>query len=252
MSAIDKRRHYVLVLDTETCNSGNIDGKMDMRDVLVYDCGWAIMDTHGRVYEKRSYLNRDIFFQESLMSTAYYSKKIPRYLQDLSEGKRGQMSTYELHREMERDIELYNITHVAAFNSRFDINALNVTRRYITNSVCRYWFPRNIVVWDIMKMARDTICRRKSYIDFCYKNHFTTKRHLPKQTVEVIWKYLTNNPLFQESHTGLEDVEIEGQIMAICLRQHKKMQKTLYKQVFPYVPPTDFQTRVMKWVREEL
>ena len=56
MEKIDKRRHYILVLDTETANTiMNPDGSMDMSSVLVYDCGWQIVDTHGNVYSKSSY-----------------------------------------------------------------------------------------------------------------------------------------------------------------------------------------------------
>ena len=52
MSKIDYRRHYVLVLDTETANTiVQEDGKMDMSNVLMYDCGWSVVDTKGNVYE---------------------------------------------------------------------------------------------------------------------------------------------------------------------------------------------------------
>ena len=47
---IDKRHHYVLVVDTETANTlMREDGKMDMSCVLMYDCGWCVMDTKGKV-----------------------------------------------------------------------------------------------------------------------------------------------------------------------------------------------------------
>ena len=59
---MDKRKHYVLVLDTETANTlTDADGNLDMSNVLVYDCGWSVVDTHGGVYIERSYVNRDIF-----------------------------------------------------------------------------------------------------------------------------------------------------------------------------------------------
>ena len=65
MEKIDKRRHYILVLDTETANTiMNPDGSMDMSSVLVYDCGWQIVDTHGNVYSKSSYINRDVFYKD--------------------------------------------------------------------------------------------------------------------------------------------------------------------------------------------
>ena len=48
MSKIDFRHHYVLVLDTETANTiFDEDGRMDSKSVLMYDCGWSVVDTHG-------------------------------------------------------------------------------------------------------------------------------------------------------------------------------------------------------------
>lgn len=55
----DKRRHYILVVDTETANTltetdENGKAAMDMSCVLVYDCGWAVVDTKGNIYETAS------------------------------------------------------------------------------------------------------------------------------------------------------------------------------------------------------
>lgn len=82
---MDKRKRYILVLDTETANTITLeDGRLDMSNVLVYDCGWAVVDKRGTVYETASYVNRDIFEGEAeLMKTAYYADKIPRYKEDL-------------------------------------------------------------------------------------------------------------------------------------------------------------------------
>lgn len=78
MEKIDKRKHYVLVVDTETANTIQDGDSLDMSNVLVYDCGWAVVDTKGNIYETASYVNRDIFCEErDLMRTAYYNWKSP-------------------------------------------------------------------------------------------------------------------------------------------------------------------------------
>ena len=64
MGKIDRRRHYVLVVDTETANTIQNGNSLDMSNVLVYDCGWAVVDTKGNIYETASYVNKDIFFDE--------------------------------------------------------------------------------------------------------------------------------------------------------------------------------------------
>jgi hypothetical protein len=47
-------------------------------------------------------------------------------------------------------------------------------------------------------------------------------------TAEILYRYITGNNDFIESHTGLEDVLIETKIMSHCFRQHKKMEKKLF------------------------
>ena len=81
MGKIDHRRNYILVIDTETANG--------LEDPLVYDCGFAVVDKWGTVYEAHSFVNRDVFvYEHELMKTAYYAKKIPQYVEDLRNGKR--------------------------------------------------------------------------------------------------------------------------------------------------------------------
>lgn len=230
MEKIDKRRHYILVLDTETANTIiNPDGSMDMGSTLVYDCGWQVVDTHGNVYEKASYINQDIFYKErELMRSAYYAKKIPMYEAQIAEGSRIVASTYEIKKAMWDTISKWNIKEVCAHNARFDYNSLNTTQRWTTKSKYRYWFPYGIEIWDTMKMARSVILQMPTYRRFCEENGFLTKSGRLSCTAESLYRFIIKDPTFVESHTGLEDVEIESQILAYCYRQHKAMKKKLF------------------------
>ena len=242
---IDHRHHYVLVLDTETANTISDDsGKLDMTNVLVYDCGWAIVDTKGRVYLERSFVNTDIFQLDQLMNSAYYADKIPIYLADLAYGTRTPANTYEIRRQMIADMELYGITEVVAHNARFDVNALNTTLRWQTKSKFRYWFPYGTIVWDTMKMARSVIHKMPTYRKFCEKHNLLTTSGRLSTTAENLYRFISKNVEFSELHTGLEDVRIEREIMWYCYRQHKPMEKVLYsKPTTP--PPTQLQKNIM-------
>jgi hypothetical protein len=55
-----------------------------------------------------------------------------------------------------------------------------------------------------------------------------TKNGKPQLKAEVIYKYISGNYDFDESHTGLEDVLIEKEIMAYCYRKHKTMNGKLW------------------------
>lgn len=248
---IDRRKHYILVVDTETANTIQDGDKLDMSNVLVYDCGWQVVDTHGNVYAQASYVNRDIFVHErELMQSAYYAKKIPQYVEDLRAGRRKMADTYEIRQAMLADMEKFGITEVAAHNARFDLNALNGTQRYVTKSRFRYWFPYGTKIWDTMRMVESVICKMPTYRKFCEENGYITKTGRLRKTAEIVWRYISNDINFQESHTGLEDVTIEAQIMAYCFRQHRHIDKELFSNQQDREPPTFFQQKVSRSMRE--
>lgn len=45
----------------------------------------------------------------------------------------------------------------------------------------------------------------------------------PRLTAEILYRYLTNNVDFVESHTGLEDVMIEKEIFKACLTMNPEI-----------------------------
>lgn len=218
---IDKRKKYIMVLDTETCNS--------LEEPLVYDIGWAVVDKQGNIYKSKSYIVAEIFFGEKdLMTSSYYAEKIPMYLEDIKVGNRKVASYYEIRKQLFEDMEEFGVEVVSAYNARFDVKALNFTSKWISEKP--YFFPYNQQIWCIMKMATDTICKQKMYDYFCKSNGFLTNHKTPqnRRTAEVVYRYIENDTDFIESHTALEDVEIETAIMAHCFRQHKPMRKNLW------------------------
>ena len=228
---MDKRINYIIGLDTETANGIMVDEKLDLSQSLVYDLGWAITDRKGRIYETKSFVVREIFIgMRDVMQSAYYADKIPAYWEDIKSGRRKLANFLTIRREFLKDAEKYGVTQFFAHNARFDLNALNNTIRYITKSEKRYFFPYGSEIWDTLKMARQTVGQQKSYKSYCVNNSYLTKHKVPqvRLTAEILYRYITGNEEFSESHTGLEDVLIETAIMAHCFRQHKKMDKCLF------------------------
>lgn len=223
--------------DTETCNSmEDENGKLDLTQSLVYDIGWEVVNKYGKVYLKRSYVVKEIFFDSVLMESAYYKEKIPSYLKEIEEGKRIVAPFKKIHERFLKDKKKYKCTAVFAHNARFDYNALNVTLRYLTGSKERYFFPYHYKIWDTLKMSRDTIGKTESYNKYCIENGYLTKHKKPQNrlTAEILYRYIANDPSFIESHTGLEDVEIEKEIFAYCL---KHGDKNMRRSVFPRKVP---------------
>ena len=229
---IDRRHTYGIVLDTETANTITNEHGLDMSNVLFYDLGFQLVDSHGRTYGKKfSFVNSDIFTHEAeLMQSAYYAKKIPQYRADLASGKRILANTYEIRKSLVDIINKYNCKFVCAHNARFDYNSLNNTQRWTTKSRFRYFLPYGLEWWDTLKMARSVMGKMPTYQRFCAENGYTTKTGKPRFTAEICYRFITKDNTFVESHTGLEDVEIETEILRYCHRQHKAMKKKLWEK----------------------
>ena len=230
---IDKRKRYYLMVDTETCN-GIIeeDGKLNLNYSLVYDLGMAVVDKHGNVYETASLIIKDVYYgMADIMTSCYYAEKLPRYNEQIKAGERKVVSYYMAREIVKMLMEKYNTNIVIAHNASFDNRATNNTERYLTKSKYRYFFPYGTEIWDTLKMATDTICQQKTYIRWCEENDYMTKHKTPRPraTAEILYRYISGDDNFIESHTGLEDVMIEKEIFAHCMRQHKKMRKKLFE-----------------------
>ena len=232
MEKIDRRHVYGIVLDTETANTIQDENGLDMTNVLFYDLGFQLVDSHGRTYGKKfSFVNSDIFTHEAeLMQSAYYAKKIPQYRVDLASGKRILANTYEIRKALVDIINKYDCKFVCAHNARFDYNSLNNTQRWTTKSRFRYFLPYGLEWWDTLKMARSVMGKMPTYQRFCTENGYTTKTGKPRFTAEICYRFITKDNTFVESHTGLEDVEIETEILRYCHRQHKAMKKKLWEK----------------------
>jgi len=228
---IDRRKAYYIILDTETCNSFvDSDGTLNLNDSLVYDLGFAVVDKYGKVYDSRSFVIYETFCKmRDVMASAYYAEKIPRYEEQIASGER-KIVTYRTARNVLFEmIKKYNVKAIMAHNMRFDHRALNNTQRYLTKSAKRYYFPRYIEIWDTLSMARDIYGKSPSYHRWCKDNGYMTKNNQVRLTAEILYRYITGNDKFVESHTGLEDVLIEKEIFKQCMRQHKPMRKKLFK-----------------------
>lgn len=227
---MDKRIKARIVIDTETCPCDKELNAVIPSNMWFYDCGWAVVDKRGNVYKTRSFVNRDIFCGEKdLMNSAYYAKKIPMYWEQIKSGERVLASYYEIHKAFLDDVAEFEVEEIYAHNMRFDYGTLNNTARWITKSKYRYFFPYGVKICDTLKMSRDVLGNMPTYSHFCEDNGFLTKNGKPRFTAEIIYKFITKDLDFVESHTGLEDVLIEKEILAYCYRQHKKMRKELWE-----------------------
>lgn len=227
---MDKRINYKIVVDTETCPLDKDFEGVTPSNMWVYDIGWAIVDKRGNVYRTRSFVNADIFLGErDLMQSAYYANKLPQYWEQIKSGERILTSFYNIRKIFLEDMAEFEVTEVFAHNMRFDYGTLNNTEKWLTKSKIRYFFPFGTEICDTLKMANDVICKMPTYRKFCEENGYICKNGQLRKTAEILYRFISQNNDFIESHTALEDVMIEKEILAYCYKQHKAMRKHLFE-----------------------
>ena len=198
-----------IILDTETTN--------DIDCPLVYDFGFSVIDENGKSYASYSFVNADIFCDDELMANAYFAEKIPQYWEDIKSGNRVLKSFRSIERTFRRVCREWEIDTFVAHNARFDYIALQTTKRYITTSKERFFFPYGSKFVDTLKLSRNVLGKDEIYRNFCVTNGYVTNYGQNRYTAEVIYRFLTNDNNFEEEHTGRADCMIEKESFRYCL-----------------------------------
>ena len=209
-----------MVFDTETTN--------DIDCPIMYDFGFAIIDKNGNIYRKGSFVVADVFLDKELMQSAFFAEKIPMYWEQIKRGERELKRLANIRKIVLDTMKEFNIKIVMAHNTRFDYRSTATTQRYMTNSKYRYFFPYGTEFWDTLKMAREIFSVDENYCAFCTENNFLTKNGKNKYTAEILYRYLTDDISFEESHTGLEDVMIEKEIFVHCIQKNPNVNGKLW------------------------
>lgn len=225
----DKRVKKVLVIDTETTPLDKMEGFS--KNQVVFDIGYIIADKKGNKFIKKSYLVDEIFTNTEIMQNAFYWEKYPNYLRGLSNGEFTIKKWYDILVEMAQLIEEYDITEVYAYNVAFDMEMIGRTNKYLRGK--RFGLFDDMAVNCLWGMSAETICQQKTFKKMVRERDILTKsKKFLSTSAETVYKYISKDWEFEERHTGLQDVEIEVEIMAHCFKQHKKMSKGVINNPF--------------------
>lgn len=214
-----------LILDTET--AGNIEDHDSLR---VYDFAYQIVDDSFRVVCTRHFLISEVFNDLELMSSAYYSKKLPLYFAMLASQEVEIVPFLTAYNQFLTDCKDFKVKQIWAYNAAFDRDALNATLKALSNGFRSWFMPYGIKIKCIWSLCSSTILNRPSYFKFALKNGFVSSKGNLATNAEVAYAYMTNDPTYKEEHTALEDVKIERELLSYGLRQHVKDKQTKIKR----------------------
>ena len=200
-------RKIYAVIDTETC------GGAAQEYCPTYDFAVKAFDSAFNYVDEMRIL---ILPNMRLSSTFYGKKKKDFYLNALkNENVVIAFSEEEALKMVEEWLTINGVDCICAFNSAFDFE-----RTFISEIASDYEFI------DLFLAFAQTIGAYKKYQNFCYENGYLTKKYKrPRMTAEICYRYLTNNTDFVESHTAMEDVDIESIILKAILDSHRKFSR---------------------------
>lgn len=226
------KKKYVLVLDVE-----------GTRKQLVYDISYMVIDKKGNQYEKHGVLVKEVWENSWHMNTAHYVSKVPRYIEDVETGIYKIDTLSNILRHISYIIKKYGITEIWAYNKTYDRSAIENTIGYITKDkpLGKSFFSRKGTVWEnvewrcIMEYCSQVLYTQKMYKTFCEENNLRTPKGYISTSAETGYKYHINDISFVEEHRGLYDIQIESELLARCIRQHKKFERHFKTQCWRYV-----------------
>ena len=212
-------KKYYCILDTETVTLSR----------KVFDLGYKIIDRQGNVYEEGSYVVQEQVGTkdglEELVHDNFSSNKCAIYFNDLLNNHGDfEVLPFDNIRTLVNDaIEYYNAT-LCAYNLAFDLNALNKTSQFYCGCDFFVEMPELLDIWNA---AMSTVCDTMRYIRFVAEHAIVTDKGNPQTGAEAVYKFITQDTNFEESHTALKDCDIEAQILKACVNTHKKISREI-------------------------
>ena len=215
MKQVDLQKvKYLMFIDTETIGSLFVQ-----ESVLPFEIGMKVYDLENqKTVKEKSYLVRKFFNNKYIMLSTFSATKYPNYFEKLKNDKRYKtMSVNDISKDIEKTIQRYGIKIMVAHNGNFDRTAMaRLFEDFETNNPFK-----KLDLLDTQEISK-IITLSKDYAHYCIKNKdilnsvkdscFITNSGRVRTTAQAIYSYLIQNPNFEESHTGLEDIDIEIEI----------------------------------------
>lgn len=246
---------YVLSIDTETVSKTkaqtagmircgmlpNSDTDSFTSGKFVFDIGWQINDNKGNAIVSRNYLVAEVYNNRKFfpLCSYFYRNNLPFYENAVANGNMYVLPLWIIKSIFVNDIKKYHIHKVWAYNASFDRDVLNNTMALVYHKA-KSFTPNNVKWACIMRAANQTFMKSRNYIKYTTNNGLIAKKGLPSTSAETAYRYIAKDNGFIESHTALDDAQIEMIILQKALRYHKKMdvepkRNSVYSDYYSYL-----------------
>lgn len=202
------RRKVYGVFDTETVG---VDRKW------IYDLGLVVVEKTGKPIHRQRWIIDEVINLPNIQTMAYYGWKIKTFYQNMEVVKFARAQA-----EFNRVIEQFGIDTLVAYNMAFDIAALKSTLEF-TGSRRKKFLEKKLEYFDLWNAACDSFFQQKRFPAIAVANNWVSEAGNYRTNAEVAYRFITGKHEFIETHTALEDAEIEAVILQEILRQKKRI-----------------------------
>lgn len=224
---------------------------------LIYDLGWTVIDKHGNVYARKNFLISEIFSVPSIFETAYYAAKRPLYIEKLNRGEIILTGWKTAVADLVEDMNA--VEAVGAYNAMFDFKkAIPFTELYINMlysadfnnwmkeqaTICKHiaennWRRKNentrgfegdvfrfrgqvYQLFDLWGLSCRHVINNDYYRNICIANGWKSESEKYfKTSAETTYRFVKGENTFEESHTALDDADIESEIFHLIVKKTK-------------------------------
>lgn len=212
-----------------------IDTETTMKNGMVFDFAYHLVDKNGQTYEKGSYLFTDVLAIEE----PFYKEKIAQYWK-LVYKKHIQPGSLRAVRHMYNAMlqryQGFKIV-IAAYNAAFDTSHLALTSHNLLKKPWLWESNKNVLFFDLWH-GWIVNCP----VEYGYTAPFTVPAKGRPMTyniqtsAEAVYKYISGNDKFKEKHIAYADLIIELVILLDIIKRKKKMHIVDHPKHFVSMP----------------
>lgn len=208
-----KKVNGIFLTDVETCNKQRIIME------------WSFVEVNGFMakVKEECYIIKEVWENEKYRNSEFAINKLAHWQEMLDTGKAKLISIYKLYDRVNKLITERNLTLFSAFNVNFDFKAIEKTyHRFGIDKRKDYQESNKIATlkkWCLWEYSKK-IYKTKPYIQWALANDKVTDKKNIKSNAETIYQFLTENQHFQETHFGIEDLQIEYTILMSSIYQN--------------------------------
>lgn len=190
------------------------DSETTKKNGLVFDMSWELIDRKGKIYDKASFLCKDVL----RIDDPFYKDKISDYWLQVFKGLIKPHSFRVARKIFNDTVHKYQKAGYrvifCAYNAAFDVGAVgNTSLRMVNKRFCDH--PLELMdLWHNFCLYVP-----KVYADVTEKSEAGNYR----TSAEAAFRFITCQPSFEEKHIAHSDVVIERQILNHILKRKRKL-----------------------------